>query len=193
MSFILCFACGGSDDGGNANGGGPNIVSPEASTLVFPIQNSECNEGIVISDTESNVTFEWNASANTDSYTLVLKNLLDDTTRNITATTTTKQETILRGVPYSWYVTSRSNSSIITANSETWKFYNAGEGVENYAPFPAGLVSPPMGGLTNLSPNLSWTGSDIDNDITNYDVYLSTTNPPNTLQESTTNTNREEL
>ncbi|AXT50214.1 hypothetical protein D1818_04995 [Aquimarina sp. BL5] len=179
---ILLSACGGGDDG-------PGVPeqNPKASTLVFPIQNSECNEGSSISETESLVTFEWNESANTNSYTVVLENLTDNTTRNIPSNNTTKEINLLKGIPYSWYVISESNVTTTTANSETWKFYNAGEGVENYAPFPADLVSPTMGSTTNTSVTLNWTGSDIDNDIDNYDVYFGTSNPPNTLQESTTN------
>jgi len=181
---LLISACGGS---GDDDGGGDNALNPEAAILVFPLENSECNEGTVISETESNVTFEWNAAANAEKYTVVLTNLQDGTSQNLFSSTTTKQETLLRGVPYSWYVISKSNSSTNSANSETWKFYNAADAVANYAPFPAELVSPPMGGLSNTTVNLTWIGGDIDNDIDNYDVYLGTSNPPTTLEQSTSN------
>lgn len=184
--IIVCavsfYGCNGGDD----NGGGGE--APEKPTLVFPFNNSECNEGYIISDIQTLVTFEWNPSANTNKYTLVIKNLSDNTTRNINTTNTTQSENLLRGVPFAWYVISISNSNSTTSTSDTWKFYNAGLGVENYAPFPAELVAPIMGGLTNTNTTLEWKGVDIDNDIESYDVYLGTTNPPTTLLESISST-----
>lgn len=181
VSFYGCSR--GGDEGDDGNG-----KAPEKATLVFPLNNSECNEGDIISDTQTKVTFEWNASANTNNYTIVLKNLADNTTININTTNTNQSENLLRGVPYAWYVISKSNSTTATATSDTWKFYNAGLGVENYAPFPAELIAPKMGGLTNANTTLEWYGSDIDNDIESYDVYLDASNPPATLLESTSNT-----
>ncbi|WP_405293567.1 fibronectin type III domain-containing protein [Algibacter sp. Ld11] len=186
--IIVCtvsfYGCSGGDGGGDDDGG----KAPEKATLVFPLNNSECNEGDIISETQTKVTFEWNASANTNKYTIVLKNLVDNTTRNINTTNTSQSENLLRGVPYSWSVISKSNSNTTTATSDTWKFYNAGLGVENYAPFPAELVAPNMGGLTSTTTTLEWNGSDIDNDIESYDVYLGTSNSPTTLLESISST-----
>lgn len=181
--FLIFIACGGSGDGGG------DIIDPvpppKATTLVFPLQDSECNEGVIVSETQSRVTFEWNASDDTDSYTLVITNLLDNTSKSSTTSNTTKDEDILRGVPYSWLVTSKANGNSTTADSPLWKFYNAGDAVENYAPFPAELVSPIMGGLANTSTTLEWIGSDLDSDIDSYDVYLDTNNPPTVLHENT--------
>ncbi len=177
------FACGGS---GESGGGEETVVNPKAASLIFPLENSECNEGTIISDTQSKVLFEWNQAEDTDSYTLVIKNLLDNTTRNINTNATSKEENILRGVPYSWHVISKAIGNSNTANSSTWKFYNAGAAVENYAPFPAELVSPTMGGLATTSTSLKWNGSDVDNDIESYDVYLDQANPPTVLHGNTT-------
>ena len=97
--------------------------------------------------------------------------------------------TINRATPYSWYVVSK-NSGTQTAESATWKFYNAGLPVASHAPFPADVVNPTMG--ANLSSTttvaLEWAGSDVDNDIVEYMVYLSTTNPPANNIGSTTST-----
>ncbi len=183
FSIIMLTSCGGGGD----NGGGEE-KTPQPSVLVFPLENSECNEGTIVSDSQSRVAFEWNEATDADSYTLVITNLLDNTTRNINANGTSKEELILRGTPYSWYVISKANGSSKTANSPTWKFYNAGVAVQNYAPFPAELVGPAMGGLASTSTTLKWNGSDIDNDIESYDVYLGTANPPTTLLQNTTNT-----
>ncbi|NOY47023.1 MAG: hypothetical protein GXO84_02200, partial [Chlorobi bacterium] len=93
-----------------------------------------------------------------------------------------KAITINKATPYSWYVISKSLTEIETAQSAIWKFYNAGDPVESFAPFPADLIAPTMGanlnGITTVT--LEWSGSDIDNDITGYDVFIDTTSPPTT-------------
>ncbi len=186
ISSIFVLNCGGS--GGDDGGGGDKILPPEASSLVSPANNEECNQGNVVSATESNVRFEWSKAANANSYTVVLKNLDTNSTEEFNSTTNITSIKLLRGVPYSWQVVSKSNKTTTTASSETWRFYNAGEGVSNYAPFPANLVSPAMGSTTTATVSLEWTGSDIDNDIEDYKVYLSTSTPPTDLQATTTDT-----
>ncbi len=51
------------------------IDPPSAATLIFPVNNTECNEGIVISDTETDVLFQWEEAANASSYVLEITNL----------------------------------------------------------------------------------------------------------------------
>ncbi len=180
-SFYGCGG-GGSDDT-------PPIISPEAATLVFPLKDAECNQGEILSETESKVTFEWNASENTTRYTVSLNNLNTNTLETFDSTTTEVAITLQRGVPYSWKVISKTNGSTQVAQSETWNFYNAGPGVENYAPFPAELVSPPMGLTVSTDTiDLVWKGSDADNDINGYEVFIGTDNPPATLLNTLTDT-----
>jgi len=183
---LVLSSCGGSDSGEPTP---PPVEEPKSASLVFPVKDSECNEGTIVSDAQSTITFEWNASENTDSYTVVIENLNTNQSSNTNSSGVTADITLQRGVPYSWKVISKSNKTAKTAESETWKFYNAGVAVENYAPFPAELVGPAMGGLSSTDTTLEWTGSDVDNDITGYDVYLDTANPPTTLlEEATTST-----
>ena len=49
--------------------------SPGMVTLIFPENNTECKEGTIISDTQSEVAFRWNPSKNADSYILEINNL----------------------------------------------------------------------------------------------------------------------
>ncbi len=165
--------CSGGDDGGGGTPE-PEPQKPVAATLSFPNQNSECTEGMNITDTNSTVLFKWNASANTNSYELVLKNLESGVSTTHTATTNEKSIELLRATPYSWYIVSKSNEVTDTAKSGTWKFYNAGAGVVNYTPFPATAVAPANN--TNIavaaSITLEWSASDVDNDIATYDVYF---------------------
>ena len=58
---------------------------------------------------------------------------------------TSTTATLDKGVPYSWRVTSKSTTSTTTTPSDLWKFYLAGDGVVNYAPFPADLTAPASG------------------------------------------------
>jgi hypothetical protein len=186
MIILTLFGC--SSGGGDDTGFDPDtILPPEVAILITPEKDEECNQGNIVSDTQSMVSFQWNASANTVSYTHILKNLDTDVESEENTTSTSITLTIARNVPYSWKVISKSNKTTSTATSETWKFYNAGEGVDNYAPFPADLVAPTMGSKVPSPVTLSWNGSDIDDDIVSYDVYIDTANPPTTLLENTTN------
>jgi hypothetical protein len=165
--------------------------APGASTLIFPENNQECNEGVDGPGADqSTVTFRWTASVNTDSYTLVLKNLITQSTSSHASETNELSIPILKGTPYSWYVVSENDDMEQTAQSATWKFYNAGEPVEYYAPFPASLIAPDTGStLTGVTDQtLSWEGADIDDDIASFDVYFDTVSPPLSLEGNTTMT-----
>ena len=175
---MLLFNCSKSSDDGPTTP--PVPEPPMAATLTFPNNNQECNQGVDVNATQSSVTFTWVASANTDSYEVKLKNLDAGTTSSHSANTNELAITIKKGTPYSWYVVSRSTTSIETAQSDTWKFYNAGDAVQSYTPFPAELVAPTMGANLNgvTSVTLEWSGSDIDGDITGYEIYFETATPP---------------
>ncbi|WP_394748204.1 hypothetical protein [Spongiimicrobium salis] len=160
---------------------------PAAASLVFPENNTECNEGIIRSATESTVNFRWEAAENADSYQVNLRDLRTEEVRLLNSTTTNLDITILRGNPYAWSVISRSNSNSATTESEVFQFYNAGEPLANFTPFPAEAIHPRIGSsLPQGSIGLEWNASDIDNDISSYRVFLSTENPPTTQIAETT-------
>lgn len=178
--FILLNCSSSSDDDEPDPGNGGDVNPPSAAILVFPNENSECTEGSNLTSNESTIVFDWNDSNNTDSYQLFVKNLETQNTTNYTSSTSEKSVTILRGTPYSWYVVSK-NSGTETAQSQTWKFYNAGEAVSSYAPFPADIGAPAFGtslSSATTSVTLQWTGEDVDNDIESYQVLFDTTTPP---------------
>ena len=194
FSIVLFFNCSSGDDGGTPTPPPPPPEPPTAVTLTFPDNNEECTTGTDVNTTQSSVTFTWNASANTDSYDLKLKNLETNTSLTYSSNTNQLAITIFKGTPYSWYVVSKSNSVTQTAQSETWKFYNSGDPVQSFAPFPADLVAPTMGANLNgvSTVTLEWTGSDIDNDIASYDIYLDTVTPPTTqIGDSQTETTKD--
>lgn len=183
FSLIALAACSSSSDSTDVpttptgiDDDDPEIVpSPDSASLVFPEDNTECNEGQAINDTQSTVTFLWNASENTDSYTVTLTNLNAGDSFNTVANENEAPITILRGTPYEWYVTSSANGTTVTAQSATFRFYNEGPGVENYAPFPALGLYPSQDAIlasNTQSISLEWAASDVDNDIANYQVFF---------------------
>ncbi|WP_248722059.1 hypothetical protein [Seonamhaeicola sp. ML3] len=187
---ILLFNCSSGGGGNEMPDPDPDPITidpPGAASLVFPEQNSECTTGSNLTSTESTITFNWNDASNATSYQLFVKNLNTLSTLNYTSNISEKQVTILRGTPYSWYVVSK-NSGTTTAQSSTWKFYNAGEATTSYAPFPAELVAPALSETlkNTTSTMLQWKGSDVDNDIKEYDVFFGMSNPPTTKVSTTT-------
>ena len=183
---ITLFNC--SSGGGDTDPEPTPVIPPTAATLVFPLNNSECTQGTNGTSTQSTVTFDWSDAANTDSYQLVLKNLLTQSITNYNSNVSELDITLAKGTPFSWHIISKSNSTTQTAQSSTWKFYNAGNAISSYAPFPAELVAPNMGtafdsSVTNVT--LDWEGSDIDNDITEYDILFDTSSPPTTKTNTT--------
>ena len=182
-AILLILSCSSSSN--------PENTSPTSASLIFPDNNQECNQGVdVIGTTQSTVTFRWNATINTDAYDVVLKNLDTQSTSTHLSLSNTLPITIEKGTPYSWFVISKNTETQENAQSSIWKFYNAGDPVESYAPFPADLISPSLGSILNggTSQALSWQGGDIDNDIVNYDIFFDTITPPIALEVNTAST-----
>ena len=106
-----------------------------------------------------------------------ITNLNSGQSEAINATTNQAPINILRGEPYEWFVVSRANGSTQTATSAMFRFFNEGPGIENYAPFPAQAVAPTRGAnlsATTSSVNFEWSSSDIDGDITSFEVFFGT-------------------
>ena len=181
LTLIIGCGGGGGDEGGGDTGGGDVTVNPPAkSTLSAPANNKTCETGTSVSSTQSDVDFTWGVSADTDSYDLKITDLNSNVATNKTGLTTTSTKVTLdKGVPYSWVVTSKSTKSSVTTPSDTWKFYLAGTGVANYAPFPADLKAPTSGSTvkrTDGKVTFTWEGSDPDSgDTLTYTLYVDTT------------------
>ena len=166
---LLMISCGGGGGDGDSGGGDPPPppTPPGNPTLTSPADNTVCETGTSISDTQSNVIFTWQSSSSTNSYDLEVKNLNTNSIQNITGiTTTTSTVTLDKGEPYSWKVVSKNSQTTQTGSSSTWKFYLAGLGSKNYAPFPAELKSPKSGSTIARNSDgkvtFEWDGSDPD-------------------------------
>lgn len=180
IAALLVLALTGCGSGGSdGEGQGP---TPLAANLLAPANNSECITGTSISDTQSKVTLEWEAAQNADGYLVYVKNLSTQSQMQYNANATSLEVNLIKGEAYLWYVVSKSNSSSQNAQSAKWKFYNAGNGIANYIPFPADLIEPAMSStISSATVDLIWQGADVDNDITEYKVYMDTTTNPTTL------------
>ena len=187
LSFVLIVSCSEDDDDSGtttpavtqqpAPAPTPQVPTPGKSSLSAPENNEVCYEGEEVDDRNSEVTFSWDASSDTDSYDLVINN--QETSQSQTEsgiTSTSKAVTLATDVSYSWKVVSKANDTSDTTESDTWQFYLAGDGQENYAPFPATILSPTSGAAldsNNGSITLSWEGNDPDEgDSLTYTIYL---------------------
>lgn len=176
---IVLFGCKDTtDDDGGDSGNNGNQDPPIGVFLVFPHQDSLCNEGENPTPTESTVYFEWVPNDNAEIYTLQIENLTTGEMLLYETMDFIFPVTIQRPESFRWQVSYELNGEIEA--SDTWNFYNAGPGVQTYAPFPAEIISPNMAQNipSTTMVTLHWSGSDVDDDIVNYEVYFGTTNPP---------------
>ena len=182
--LLLIISCGGDGgDGGDTGGGGdPPPPSPPGSvTLTAPANGKVCETGTSTSDTKSNVDFSWQASSNTNTYDIQVTNLNTSAVVNKTGLTSTNTTVDLdKGQPYIWKVISKNTSTTQTGTSTSWKFYLAGQGITNYAPFPADLKTPNSGSTVSRSSDgkvtFTWEGSDPDQgDELKYTLYVDKT------------------
>lgn len=168
---LAMFGCSSSDDGGNGG-------NTDAAALSAPANNSECTTGTEVSSTESKVTFQWAEAPETETYFLYIKNLETggQFLQHNAGAATSHELTLLKGKPYAWYVSAKKTGGN-TETSATWKFYNAGDAITNYAPFPAEVVFPAMSEtVSGPAITLAWEGGDVDGDIDTYMVYMDTDN-----------------
>ena len=155
------------------------VFPPSASVLIFPNNNEECNTGESINENLSKVGFRWNSSANTTGYTIFVKNLLNNVENSFNTQNKEIELNISKNTPYKWWIVSKSNATQETAKSAEWKFYNSGDATVTYAPFPAELVAPLMEAeIIGTVVTLEWKGTDVDDDIEEYEVFLDTELPP---------------
>jgi len=158
--------------------------APGTAILEFPLKNSECSTGEVINETTSRVEFKWEKASDTDTYELKVINLNTNIKQTISTALLSAKLSLEKGVPYSWSVATKNSQVNQKTESEAWLFYNAGAQT-TYAPFPAAILEPSSGSTTSKDINnevlLDWSGADVDNDISEYTVYFSLTNPPETV------------
>lgn len=161
-----------------------NPKPPGQVQLVFPERNSDCTTGQSLGATTSRITFRWQEAENVKTYELRVTNINTGSTQTISTAATSANLPIEKGIPFSWLVRSRNNQVEQSISSTVWNFYNSGSNT-TFAPFPADIIGPRMSERVfkdiNNEVTLSWSASDLDNDIDTFEVYLSTENPPSDL------------
>ena len=187
LSFVLIVSCSAEDnDSGSTTPPvtqqptttpTPQVPTPGKSSLSAPENNEVCYEGEEVDAINSEVTFSWDASTDTDSYDLVITNQETNQSQIESGiTSTSKVVTLATDISYSWKIVSKANDTNDTTESDTWQFYLAGDGQENYAPFPATILSPLSGAAVDSNNGiitLSWEGNDPDEvDNLTYAVYF---------------------
>lgn len=187
LSFVLIISCSAEDDDSGTTTPPvtqqptptptPQVPTPGKSSLSAPANNEVCFEGDEVDKSNSEVTFSWDASSDTDSYDLVITN--QETNQSQTEsgiTSTSKTVTLANDTSYSWKIVSKANDTSDTSTSDTWQFYLAGDGQENYAPFPATILGPTSGAAVDATDGkitLSWEGNDPDEDDSlTYTIYF---------------------
>ena len=195
LTLFTALNCGGGDEPTPDPPNPPDppvVVAPDKVTLLAPADNSACLKGSSGSGTTATVSFSWNKAAHADSYQLEVKDLVTQQVRSFTTSNLTYSTTLTVNTPYSWSVTS-VNSKGQTSGS-AWKFYLAGTAASSYAPFPAELTAPASGteinanGALSVQVSFAWQGSDVDNDIASYALYLDNENAATRVIASQTET-----
>lgn len=201
LGVTLLTACGSDSGGGETPTPTPTptpIAAPGKASLTLPENNKPCETGEVSGATAS-VIFTWSSGDDTESFDLAITN--SDTNQitnrtNLTATTATVPLT--RGHRYQWKVTSKNKGTQTTA-SDTYKFYLAGDGEENAAPFSAEAIAPQPGSSVTTSEagtvTLEWEAADPDSDTLTYTLLIDTVDGRQEATEDNTNltTNTKEV
>ena len=154
----------------------PSVPEPDPALLTTP-ENSNTCVPLSTTATQGVINFGWEEAQNTDSYEVFVRNSITQTEQKKSADLTSTTFTLDRGAPYSWWVVSSSDASAVDTKSKVWSFYLEGIQQETFLPFSAQLNNPQDEQEVMLSSgeiNLQWTGSDLDNDIAYYQVYIGT-------------------
>lgn len=147
--------------------------------LSFPENLSECTEGNLISEIESELTFLWEGVDQVETYKMTLTDLNTSGIQEFESDEPQLTVILKRSTPYSWSISSATNPNKI--RSETWFFFNEGPGAESFVPSPATALSPASGSsisVTSTTVNLRWNAEDQDNDIIGYDLYFGEDSDP---------------
>ena len=152
---------------------------PSIPSLLAPANNEPCLDGVSINDSQSTVSFSWSAATDAVTYDVEVEQLLLNTKQSYSATTNELDITLNKAVPYRWKVIANGEPGTTSSESEPWKFYLAGNGAVNYAPFPPELLTPRSASTISVVEGLiplSWNCNDMENDLATFEVYMDTNN-----------------
>ncbi len=167
------------------------ISLPRNFSLQSPANNTVCLKGDSVNISTAKVVFTWSLSKDAEYYQLAITNLTTNNFVSFTTTSTSFTASLPINAYYSWKVVATNTSG--NTSSDNWLFFLSGT-TSNYAPFPADLTAPANGatvssnGASTVQVTLSWSGSDPDNDIASYAVFLDNSNATTSIVSSQTST-----
>lgn len=197
---LVITACSPDSGGGTTPPGPEPIATPGKAGLTLPENNKTCETGEVSGVTAS-VIFTWSQGTDTETFDLSITNPDTNQVTNITdLAATTATVSLTRGHRYAWKITSK-NKGTVTTDSDSYKFYLAGDGEENAAPYSAEAIYPQPGSSVTESENntvtLEWKAADPDSDTLTYTLYIDTVDGRQVAKEEntglTTNTKEVEV
>ena len=147
--------------------------APTAVSLIYPSKNLLCIDNTII--------FNWSKATDPDNdqvtYNLIIAtdremtNIIENSTStDVVATVTLEKQTA-----YYWKVDALDIKNNQGTASETFSFYTKGDGVLNYAPFSAELISPEKNSNQSATTSISliWEASDANTtDTLTYELYF---------------------
>jgi hypothetical protein len=161
---------------GCSSNGDDEVKMPTPVLLISPSNNDICEEGVPVSQAQSEVLFEWEPGLNANIYELNIKNLSTDVLFKTNVNGNSSKEIIDRGYAYEWTVISINSENSEKAEPEaSFRFYLPAQGEENYAPFPAEISFPENNSeivIETKEVNLYWSGSDPDSDDLEFKIYF---------------------
>ncbi|PQJ82746.1 glycoside hydrolase family 78 protein [Polaribacter glomeratus] len=147
--------------------------APTAVRLMFPTQNLLC--------IDNTITFNWSKATDPDNdqvtYNLIIATdrEMTNVVENSSSTDLKTTVTLEKQTAYYWKVDALDVKNNQGTASETFSFYTKGDGVLNYAPFSAELVSPKNNSnlSTTTSISLIWDAADANTtDTLTYELYF---------------------
>lgn len=161
---VILQSCGGSDD----SPAPPAPIELGAFNLTFPDNNEVCTEGVDISNDMVEIPFRWTTSENAVSYKIEVTNTETGQKHETTSSTNSGEVVLPKGTQFTWKVIAVAGDKTKDSNAD-WNFYSQGLSTSNHIPFPASIT---LEDNKDGTINVSWQGSDLDNDIANYQVYF---------------------
>ncbi len=165
----------------------PENQAPSAVELIYPTANLLC--------IDNNILFDWGSATDPENdaieYNIIIASdrAMSNIVENRTVGISQVSITLSKAQAYYWTVNALDVNNNQGSTSETFAFFTKGEGVANYAPFTAELLTPENNSQVNEgSVNLTWNAADSnDGDTLTYQVYFGE-NSTLTLQDDTLTT-----
>ena len=158
-----------------------DLIDSNPATLLLPMNNETCFDGININNDTSAVIFSWEKDINVIGYNLIITNRIQNTTATyeVAKTEDTMRIKLRKAQFYAWKLISKYASPNNSVESATWQFYLANSNIGNFAPFPAKLISPVLNSSINSINNkvtLKWECEDSDTSVNelNYQLFFGT-------------------